>query len=85
MAIGHFEAALALAQEMGLPGETWPILSELGRLYAERGDEAQAQGAYREAGTIIHRLAETNEDEGLREGFVTAVATCPILRLSEAV
>jgi hypothetical protein len=31
------EAALALAQEIGLPGEAWPMLGELGKLYAERG------------------------------------------------
>jgi Flp pilus assembly protein TadD len=84
LAIGHFEAALALAQEMGLRGETWPILSELGRLYAVRGDEAQAQGAYRKAGTIIHRSAETIEDEGLREGFVTAVSVRSALEASKA-
>jgi DNA-binding SARP family transcriptional activator len=71
-AIMHLEAALALAQEIGLPGEEWMILGELGRLYAEQEDREKAQEAYKEAGTIIHHLAETLHDETLREGFLTA-------------
>ena len=72
-AIGHLEVALALAQEIGLPGEEWPILAELGKLYAELGEDEKARAAYEEAGVIILRLAETIEDEGVREGFLTAV------------
>lgn len=83
-AISHLEAALALAQEMGLPGEAWPILGELGRLYAERGEEAQARKAYGEAGVIIRRLAETIDDEGVREGFMTAVSVRSVLEASKA-
>ncbi len=41
-ALGHLQAALALAQAMGLPGEAWPILGELGRLYGEQGETEQA-------------------------------------------
>jgi hypothetical protein len=51
-AISHLQAALALTQEIGLPGEKWPILGVLGRLYAKQCEELQARGAYREAGTI---------------------------------
>ncbi|MFK7804411.1 MAG: hypothetical protein AB8G95_22440, partial [Anaerolineae bacterium] len=71
-AIVHLEAALALAQEMELPGEQWPILGELGKLYAEQGEDAKAQGAYQEAAIIINRLAETIDEDELREGFLTA-------------
>ena len=56
-ALGHLQAALALAQAMGLPGEAWPILGELGRLYGEQGETEQAPTAYREAATIIRQLA----------------------------
>jgi tetratricopeptide (TPR) repeat protein len=84
-AITHLQAALALAQEMGLPGEAWPILGELGRLYAELGEEAKARDACGEAGAIIWRLAETIDDEGLREGFVTAVSVRSVLEASKAI
>ena len=82
-AISHLQAALALAQEIGLPGEEWPILGELGRLYAARGEEGQAQQAYQEAGTIIYRLAETIDEDDLRVGFITAVPGQSILALSK--
>jgi tetratricopeptide (TPR) repeat protein len=80
-AIVHLEAALALAQEIGLPGEEWPILGELGKLYAAQGEHEKGRAAYGKAGTIIHRLAETIDDEGLREGFLTAVSIQSILEL----
>lgn len=79
-AVTHLENALTLAQEMELLGEAWPILGELGRLYAELGEEVKAREAYGEAGTIIRRLAETIDDEGVREGFVTAVSIRTILQ-----
>jgi hypothetical protein len=71
-AITHLEAALALAHKMELPGEAWPILGELGKLYAERGDPAQAQQACAEVAAIIRRLADTIDDQALRECFVMA-------------
>ena len=79
-AIGHLEAALALAQEIGLPGEAWPILAELGKLYAQEGEMGLSREAYREAAKIIHDLAETIEDEELREGFLSAVSVQTILQ-----
>ena len=82
-AIVHLEAALALAREMGLPGEEWPILGELGGLYADLGEMVKAREAYGEAGVIIRRLAETIDDEGLREGFETAVSIQSILEKSQ--
>ena len=78
-AITHLEAALALAHEMELPGEAWPILGELGKLYAEQNEAAKATQAYGEAAVIIRQLAETIEDEGLREGFLTANSVQSIL------
>jgi tetratricopeptide (TPR) repeat protein len=78
-AVMHLENALTLAREMALPGEEWPILGELGRLYAAQGEDEKARAAYREAGMIIRRLAETIDDERLREGFVMAVSTRTLL------
>ncbi len=78
-AIAHLEAALALAREIGLPGEEWMILGELGRLYAGQEDQEKAQKVYDEAGTIVRRLAETIDDETLREGFLTAALVRSVL------
>ena len=82
-AIVHLEAALALAQEIGLPGEAWPILDELGKLYTEQGDQAKAQQAYQDAAVIIHRLAETIDEEDLRAGFLAADPVRSVLEISE--
>lgn len=71
-AIEHLEAALALAQEIGLPGEAWPILGELGSLYTEQGEQAQAAQACQEATAIIRRLAATIDEADLRAGFLAA-------------
>ncbi|MFQ5434336.1 MAG: hypothetical protein ACE5FD_05615, partial [Anaerolineae bacterium] len=82
-AISHLQAALALAQEIGLPGEEWPILGALGGLYGEQGEDVKAREAYGEAAVIIHRLAETIDDEALRVGYLTAVPVQSILEVSE--
>jgi hypothetical protein len=71
-AITHLQAALALAQEIGLPGEEWSILGALGGLYADQGDQAQAQQAWNDSAAIILRLAETIDEEDLRTGFLAA-------------
>lgn len=84
-AVSHLQAALALAQEIGLPGEAWPILGALGELYAEQGEIAQAQQAYGEAAVIIHRLAETIDEEALRVGFLAANPVRSIMEMSEGV
>jgi tetratricopeptide (TPR) repeat protein len=52
--------------------EQWPILGELGRLYAEQGENEKAREAYDEATAIIHHLAETIDEADLRAGFLAA-------------
>ena len=84
-AIGHLETALALAQEIGLPGEAWPILGELGRRHTEQGEVVPAREAYREASVIINRLAETFDEEELRAGFLAADPVRSILESGEKV
>lgn len=81
-AITHLEAALTLAREIGLPGEEWPALGALGGLYAEQGEQAKAQQAYKASAAIIHQLAETIEDEDFRAGFLAAKPVRSILEKS---
>jgi uncharacterized protein HemY len=79
----HLQAALALAQEIGLPGEEWLILGALGGLYTAQGEQAKAQQAYKASATIIQQLAETIDEDGLREGFLTAVPVRTVLERNE--
>ncbi|MCZ7568765.1 MAG: AAA family ATPase [Ardenticatenaceae bacterium] len=71
-AITHLEEALSLAEQIGLPGEEWPILAKLGELYRANGDEEQAQRAFGKAAEIIQALAAKIDDEDLRAGFLAA-------------
>ncbi len=71
-AICTLQAALTLAQEIGLPGETWPILGALGRLYGEQGAMVRAWATNREAAALIGQLAETIDEEVLAAGFLAA-------------
>jgi DNA-binding SARP family transcriptional activator len=82
-AIQHLQAAVALAQEIGLPGEEWSILGALGALYAGQGDQAEAQRAWKAAAGIILSLAETIDEEDLRAGFLAAEAVRGILEPRE--
>jgi DNA-binding SARP family transcriptional activator/tetratricopeptide (TPR) repeat protein len=82
-AIQHLQAAVALAQEIGLPGEEWSILGALGALYAGQGDQAEAQRAWKAAAGIILSLAETIDEEDLRAGFLAAEAVRDILETRE--
>ncbi|MAU08184.1 MAG: hypothetical protein CL607_00060 [Anaerolineaceae bacterium] len=78
-AIFHLQDALKLARDMQLPGEEWPILGELGKLYTELGNESHATQAYRNASAITVRLAETIDDNDLRSGFLAADSVRSIL------
>jgi tetratricopeptide (TPR) repeat protein len=80
-AISDLQAALALAQDIQLPGEEWSILAELGKQYGEQGEEAKSQQAYQSASTIILNLAETINEEDLRTGFMTAKPVRDVLKI----
>ncbi len=82
-AITHLQAAVALAQEIGLPGEEWFILSTLGILYADQGDQTKAQQTRKASADIILCLAETIDEEDLRAGFLAAKPVRAILEVSE--
>jgi DNA-binding SARP family transcriptional activator/tetratricopeptide (TPR) repeat protein len=72
VAADHLQAALALAREMELPGEEWPVFGELAALYAGRGEEGRAAEARQAAAGIIRRLAESIDEAEWRAQFVAA-------------
>ena len=82
-AITHLQAALDLAQEISLPGEEWSIQAALGELYADQGDQAQAQQAYKASAAIILSLAGTINEGDLQAGFLAAGPVRSILEISE--
>jgi hypothetical protein len=82
-AITYLQAAVALAHEIGLPGEEWSILSALGGVFADRGDQTRAQQAWNASADIILRLAETIDEEELRVGFLAAGPVQSVLKKSE--
>lgn len=60
-------------------------MGTLGALYADQGDQAQAQQARKASAAIILRLAETIDEEELRAGFLAAGPVRSILEISEVV
>jgi tetratricopeptide (TPR) repeat protein len=84
-AISHLQTALALAREIGLPGEAWSILSALGTLYADQGKPARAQQAWKDSAAIILCLAKTIDEDELRAGFLAAGPVRSVLDKSEAI
>jgi tetratricopeptide (TPR) repeat protein len=79
-AIDHLREAEELAEKLGLPGELWRIRAALGGLYERRGETEQAHAAFSRAAQTLRTLAEKIEDEGLREGFLSAA---PVRRVLE--
>ena len=69
-ALAHLQEALALAEQIGLPGEQWQILARLGKLYKVIGREGQARHAFGKAGELIQALAAKIGDEKLKAGFL---------------
>jgi tetratricopeptide (TPR) repeat protein len=71
-AISSLEEALQLAVEIGLPGEEWQILAQLGELYKVVGQEAQIQRMRIGAKNVIDALATKILDTQLRVNFLNA-------------
>lgn len=78
-AIAHLQSALKLSKEMGLPGEEWSILDALARLYADHGDDSEAQSAWMAAADFIRRLASTMEEGELKSGYLESEAVRNVL------
>ncbi|HEX9438878.1 MAG TPA: tetratricopeptide repeat protein, partial [Roseiflexaceae bacterium] len=71
-AIEHLREAAQLAETIGLPGELWQIMSDLGTLYQERDDDPQSRAAFTRAVAIVRSLADTIADEHGCATFLTA-------------
>lgn len=78
-AITHLEEARAVAEELDLDGELWPIEAALTDLYWAHGDEDTGRWACAAASTRVQRLADKLADDGLRARFL---ATEPIRRIT---
>jgi hypothetical protein len=66
----HLVEALDLAEEIGLPGEEWPMAAELAAAYRREG--APAEAAFERARAVIASLTAGIEDQRLRERFEAA-------------
>jgi tetratricopeptide (TPR) repeat protein len=71
-AIGYLQEAAQLATEMGLPGELWHIQVRLATLYHTSGQQEPAYAAFKEAQSMLQRLADDIADETLRARFLAA-------------
>jgi predicted ATPase/DNA-binding SARP family transcriptional activator len=69
-AIAHLQSALALAREIGLPGEECSILGALGELYAVRGHQDQAHHHLEASAAILLNLGESLDQPEMRAGFL---------------
>ena len=83
-AIAHLQEALALAEQIGLPGEQWQILARLGKLYKVIGREGQARHAFGKAGELIQALAAKIGDEKLKAGFLESDTVQRIIGLQNS-
>jgi tetratricopeptide (TPR) repeat protein len=73
---GALRQALAIAEAIGQPRQTWLSHVALGRLDAARGRRDDALGRYREGWAIIGRLRAATRNPGLRAGLESA----PLIR-----
>jgi class 3 adenylate cyclase/tetratricopeptide (TPR) repeat protein len=68
--------ALAIAERIGQPRQTWLSQVALGRLHAARGRGDDALGRYRAAWILIRDLRAATRDPGLRAGLESS----PLIR-----
>ena len=71
-AIQHLQEAATLSEEIGLPGELWPIQAALGDLYLIQGDKEQAQAAFKRATAIVRKLDDTIGSDEQRANFLAS-------------
>ncbi|GAC1347012.1 MAG: AAA family ATPase [Ktedonobacteraceae bacterium] len=78
-AIEHLQEAARLSEEMGLPGELWPIQAALGGLYQQQDDQSQAHRAFACAAEMLLSLADKIEDEQQRTALLSAALVRQVL------
>lgn len=71
-AIERLREGALLAEEMGLPGESWQIRAEMGDMYRESGRKERADEEYARASETARSLAARLGDGALREGFLAS-------------
>jgi hypothetical protein len=74
-AIEYLREALALAEEISLPGEQWRIEVALAEMRRAAGDTVGARAAGERATAIIRALAADLSDERTRARFLEAALT----------
>lgn len=79
-ALERLREAGALADEIGLPGESWEIHASVGDLQDDRGAREEAREAFGRAAQTVLMLAGRIRDEKLREGFLSGA---PVRRVLE--
>jgi tetratricopeptide (TPR) repeat protein len=72
LATQHLQEAAKLAEEIGLPGELWPIQVALGELYLTGGDEEQAQRAFKQVATLVRKLVDSIGDSKMKDNFLVS-------------
>jgi predicted ATPase/DNA-binding SARP family transcriptional activator len=70
--IEDLREAAQLAEEIGLPGELWPIYVHTGRLYQACGNAAEARDCFARAVMLVHTLAQSIEEGQRRANFLAA-------------
>jgi tetratricopeptide (TPR) repeat protein len=71
-ALAHLKEAEKLAEEMGLPGELWSIHAALGDLYLAQGETEQARSAFKQAATIVQKLADALGSDEQKANFLAS-------------
>jgi tetratricopeptide (TPR) repeat protein len=72
-ALEHLHEATALAQQIGLPGELWSLEIERAELFAQSGDQLEANRSRAHAVEIAHTLVDDITDERTRSRFLENV------------
>ncbi len=70
----EFGAALEELRQHPAPLVKWKTLAEFGRLKLQLEDEVAAKEAFAQAAKIVRLIAETINDETLKEGFLSSAA-----------
>jgi tetratricopeptide (TPR) repeat protein len=78
-AITLLQAAMALARQIGLPGEEGSILGTLGELYSKQGHQEQAHQFRSASAALLLHLADSIDEQELRGGFLAAGVVRQIL------
>ena len=78
-AIGLLQEAEKLAEEIGLPGELWPIQVVQGDLYLAQGDRAEAHTAFGKAAAIVQKLGDSIGDDKQKANFLASPLTQRVL------